>query len=122
MGLLDTLKSLATLSNGHFACNCSDCDAIRAASWKAMRARRVEGAPAETLGEILAESLHPNTSPILVQVNGKPVGSVRLAETATEEDARAAVAKDEAVQALTRGKTEKKFLYVPGRIIHVVVA
>ncbi|MGZ3473173.1 MAG: leucine--tRNA ligase [Polyangiales bacterium] len=57
-----------------------------------------------------------------VQVNGKVRSKVRLRRDATEADARAAIANDEAVLAWTKGKTEKKFLFVPGRIINVVVA
>ena len=57
-----------------------------------------------------------------VQVNGKVRSKVRLRRDATEADARAAIAGDEAVLAWTKGKTEKKFLFVPGRIINVVVA
>jgi leucyl-tRNA synthetase len=57
-----------------------------------------------------------------VQVNGKVRSKVRLRRDATEADARAAIADDEAVLAWTKGKTEKKFLFVPGRIINVVVA
>jgi leucyl-tRNA synthetase len=58
---------------------------------------------------------------IAVQVNGKVRSRVKLSKDATEADARAAVAGDEAVLAFTAGKAEKKFLYVPGRIINVVV-
>ena len=59
---------------------------------------------------------------IAVQVNGKVRSRVSLARDATEAAARAAIAGDEAVLTYTRGKTEKKFLYIPGRIINVVVA
>jgi leucyl-tRNA synthetase len=58
---------------------------------------------------------------IAVQVNGKVRSRVKLRKDASEADARAAVAGDEAVLAHTQGKTEKKFLYVPGRIINLVV-
>jgi leucyl-tRNA synthetase len=58
---------------------------------------------------------------IAVQVNGKVRSRVKLARTATEADARKAIAGDPAVAMHTEGKTEKKFLYVPGRIINVVV-
>jgi leucyl-tRNA synthetase len=56
-----------------------------------------------------------------VQVNGKVRSRVRLRKDATEADARAAVANDEAVLAFTRGKTEKKLVYVPGRILNFIV-
>jgi len=57
-----------------------------------------------------------------VQVNGKMRSKVRLRRDATEAEARAAIASDPAVLAHTQGKTEKKFVYVPGRILNIVVA
>ncbi|MBI2395360.1 MAG: leucine--tRNA ligase [Deltaproteobacteria bacterium] len=58
---------------------------------------------------------------IAVQVNGKVRSRVKLRRDATEADARAAVASDEAVLQHTRGKTEKKVIYVPGRILNFIV-
>ncbi len=58
---------------------------------------------------------------IAVQVNGKVRSRVKLRKDASEADARAAVASDEAVLAHTRGKTEKKLVYVPGRILNFIV-
>jgi leucyl-tRNA synthetase len=57
-----------------------------------------------------------------VQVNGKVRSRVKLRKDASEADARAAIAQDANVIAHTQGKTEKKFLYVPGKIINIVVA
>jgi leucyl-tRNA synthetase len=56
-----------------------------------------------------------------VQVNGKLRSKVKLRRDATEADVRAAIANDPNVLAHTQGKTEKKFVYVPGRIINLVV-
>jgi leucyl-tRNA synthetase len=56
-----------------------------------------------------------------VQINGKVRGRVVLARTATEEDARAAALAAEGVVAYTTGKAIKKFIYVPGKIINLVV-
>jgi leucyl-tRNA synthetase len=56
-----------------------------------------------------------------VQINGKVRGRVMLPRTATEEDARAAALSAEGVAAYTAGKSIKKFIYVPGKIINVVV-
>jgi leucyl-tRNA synthetase len=58
---------------------------------------------------------------IAVQVNGKVRSRVTLRRDASEADARAAVAHDEAVLAHTRGKAEKKLVYVPGRILNFIV-
>lgn len=56
-----------------------------------------------------------------VQINGKVRGRVVLSRTATEEDARAAALTAEGVGAYTTGKAIKKFIYVPGKIINLVV-
>jgi leucyl-tRNA synthetase len=58
---------------------------------------------------------------IAVQVNGKVRSRVRIRRDASEADVRAALAGDEAVLAHTRGKTEKKLVYVPGRIVNLIV-
>ncbi len=57
-----------------------------------------------------------------VQVNGKVRGRVTLARAASEADARAAALAAEGVGVYTDGKTIKKFIYVPGKIINLVVA
>ena len=54
-----------------------------------------------------------------VQVNGRTKGSIELADDATETDARLAVAADAVLGPITR--QEKKFLYVPGKVINVIV-
>jgi leucyl-tRNA synthetase len=56
-----------------------------------------------------------------VQVNGKVRGHVRLARAATEEDAKAAALAADGVKAFVEGKAIKKFVYVPGRIVNLVV-
>lgn len=56
-----------------------------------------------------------------VQVNGKVRGRVSLPRTAGEDDARAAALAAEGVGAHTAGKAVKKFIYVPGKIINLVV-
>jgi leucyl-tRNA synthetase len=57
-----------------------------------------------------------------VQVNGKVRGRVTLARAASEADARAAALAAEGVGVYTDGKSIKKFIYVPGKIINLVVA
>ena len=56
-----------------------------------------------------------------VQVNGKVRGRVVLARTATEEQAREAALAAEGISVHTAGKQVKKFIYVPARIINIVV-
>jgi leucyl-tRNA synthetase len=56
-----------------------------------------------------------------VQVNGKVRGRVTLPRAAGEDEARAAALAAEGVGAHTAGKAVKKFIYVPGKIINIVV-
>ena len=57
-----------------------------------------------------------------VQVNGKLRGVVSLAVDADEATARAAALAEPKVSAHVEGKTVKKFIYVAGKIINVIVA
>ncbi len=56
-----------------------------------------------------------------VQVNGKVRGRVRLAKDASEEVAREAAAAEPNVARFLENKTLKKLVYVPGRIINLIV-
>jgi leucyl-tRNA synthetase len=58
---------------------------------------------------------------LAVQVNGKVRGHVKLSRGASEGDARAAALEVPGVQQFTAGKQVKKFIYVPGKIVNVVV-
>ncbi|HEY6557393.1 MAG TPA: leucine--tRNA ligase [Polyangiaceae bacterium] len=58
---------------------------------------------------------------IPVQVNGKVRGRVELARDASEEIAREAALQDENVQKFVEGKSVRKFVYVPGRIVNLIV-
>ena len=58
---------------------------------------------------------------IAVQVNGKVRGKISLSPTATEDVARAAALADENVQKHIAGKAVRKLVYVPGRILNVIV-
>jgi leucyl-tRNA synthetase len=58
---------------------------------------------------------------IAVQVNGKVRGRITLARDADEATARAAALADAGVQPHVAGKTVKKLVYVPGRIVNVIV-
>jgi leucyl-tRNA synthetase len=56
-----------------------------------------------------------------VQVNGKVRGLVHLARDASEADARAAVLAAEEIAARLAGQAVRKFVYVPGKIVSLVV-
>lgn len=58
---------------------------------------------------------------LAVQVNGKVRSTVALAADASESEAREAVLRDGKVVAALGGKSVKKFIYVPGRIVNCVV-
>src|SRR5690606_3534115 len=58
---------------------------------------------------------------IPVQVNGKVRGRVELARQADEQVAREAALNDEAVQKFVEGKSLRKVVYVPGRILNLIV-
>jgi len=57
-----------------------------------------------------------------VQVNGKRRSEVQVAADAAPADVETMALSDPAVQAHTEGKTVKKVIVVPGRIVNIVVA
>ena len=82
-------------------------------------------------GESLAHEPWPTFDPALVkddvveigvQVNGKLRGVVQIAVNADEATARAAAFEDVKVKPFVDGKTVKKLVYVPGKIMNVIVA
>ena len=56
-----------------------------------------------------------------VQVNGKVRGKITVASEAATADIEAAALADEKVQAFLDGKTPKKVIVVPGRLVNLVV-
>jgi len=58
---------------------------------------------------------------IVVQVNGKLRGKVNVAAGAGEGEVKAAALADEKVLAHTDGKTVRKIVYVPGKLLNIVV-
>jgi leucyl-tRNA synthetase len=58
---------------------------------------------------------------IAVQVNGKVRGAVTVARDATEDVAREAALALENVQSHVAGKAVRKVVYVPGRILNIIV-
>jgi leucyl-tRNA synthetase len=54
-------------------------------------------------------------------VNGKVRGRVRLARDASEADARAAALAADGIAARLAGQTVRKFVYVPGQVVNLVV-
>jgi leucyl-tRNA synthetase len=58
---------------------------------------------------------------LVVQVNGKLRGHIRVPTTATRDHIEAIALKDEAVQRFVNGQTPKKVVVVPGRLVNIVV-
>lgn len=61
-----------------------------------------------------------DTVKIIFQVNGKYRGDAQLAVDASKDDAIAAAKANERVQAFIQGKSIKKEIYVPGKIVNIV--
>ena len=62
-----------------------------------------------------------DTMKVVVQVNGKLRGELLLAKTATEAEAKEAALALPKVQEFTTDKTIRKVIFVPGRILNLVV-
>ncbi|MEE9614526.1 MAG: leucine--tRNA ligase [Thermodesulfobacteriota bacterium] len=81
-------------------------------------------------GKALYETPWPSVDPaalvteevlIVVQINGKVRSRVNVPAGAERDTVESIVMKDEKVIEWTGGKTIKKFVYVPGRIVNMVV-
>jgi leucyl-tRNA synthetase len=58
---------------------------------------------------------------LVLQVNGKVRGRITMPANLTEDEAREVALESEAVQRYLGGKPAKKLIYVPGRLVNVVV-
>ena len=68
-----------------------------------------------------AAALAQEAVEVVVQVNGKLRGRVRVAAGADQATAFAAALEDEGVKKFVGGATPKKLIYVPGKLLNVVV-
>ncbi|KAK9681518.1 hypothetical protein RND81_10G007800 [Saponaria officinalis] len=57
-----------------------------------------------------------------VQVNGKTRGTIQVEETCSEDEAFSLASNDEKLSKYINGKTIKKKIFVPGKILNVIVA
>jgi leucyl-tRNA synthetase len=62
-----------------------------------------------------------DTIEIAVQVNGRLRGSVQVPVDAAQDVVEAAALAEEKVQSHISGKTVVKKIYVPGRLVNIVV-
>ncbi|KAK4259044.1 hypothetical protein QN277_005420 [Acacia crassicarpa] len=65
--------------------------------------------------------LKDSTIILPVQINGKTRGTIQVEETCTEEDAFELACKDEKLSKFLDGNPVKKRIYVPGKILNVVL-
>lgn len=79
----------------------------------------------------IADALWPDFDPkycedseieLAVQVNGKVRGRITLSKEASADDAQRLALQDAAVQKAMGGRGLKKFIYVPGKIINVILS
>jgi leucyl-tRNA synthetase len=56
-----------------------------------------------------------------VQINGKVRGTITVAKDASEEVARAAALAEARIAPHLEGKTVRKVIYVPGKILNLIV-
>ncbi|MFN0094106.1 MAG: leucine--tRNA ligase [Dehalococcoidia bacterium] len=68
-----------------------------------------------------ADAVREDTVEVVVQVNGKPRDKVLLAPGATEAEALAAALASPRVAQHTAGATPRRVVYVPGRLLNIVV-
>ena len=75
----------------------------------------------ETWPSFDESKLVKNEATIGVSINGKVRDSITLSKTATQEEAMNLALASEKVGKWTEGKTIRKVIYVPGRILNIVV-
>lgn len=56
-----------------------------------------------------------------VQINGKTRGTIEVEESCREEDAFRLASKEEKLSKYLDGKTVKKRIYVPGKILNIIL-
>lgn len=71
--------------------------------------------------EYIEAKLQKETVEIIIQVNGKLRSKMKIDISASEEEIKLSVLNDEKVQQYMAGKELRKFIYVPGKLVNVVV-
>ncbi|MQM13732.1 hypothetical protein Taro_046659 [Colocasia esculenta] len=75
----------------------------------------------ESFPEAKGEYLKDTSVVLPVQINGKTRGTVLVEESCSEEDAIKLASSDEKLSKYILGKAVKKTIYVPGRILNVIL-
>ena len=71
--------------------------------------------------DIDAALVEDDTVTLPIQVNGKRRSEISVARTASQDDVEALALADPALESFLDGKTVKKVIVVPGRIVNIVV-
>jgi len=74
----------------------------------------------EAWPEVDEEALVRDSIPIVVQVNGKRRAEISVSANASKEDCEAAAMADENVARNIEGKTVRKVIVVPGKLVNIV--
>jgi len=72
--------------------------------------------------EVIEEALHRDEVQMALQVNGKVRGQLHVPTSATKEEIEKLAMEDEAVLRWTEGKTIRKVIVVPGRLVNIAVS
>ena len=67
------------------------------------------------------KALQNDVERLVVQVNGKVRAQIEVPTGASQSEAQSAAQKDERVQKFTQGKPPKKVIFVPGKLLNLVV-
>ena len=73
------------------------------------------------LPQVEPKALEQDEIELVLQVNGKLRGALRVAANAERAAIEAAAVAHEAVQKLSQGAAPKKVVWVPGRLVNVVL-
>jgi len=71
--------------------------------------------------EVDERALQRDTVQMVVQVNGKLRGRIDVATRASSTDIEAAASAEESVQRHINGRTVRKIIVVPGKIVNIVL-
>jgi leucyl-tRNA synthetase len=72
--------------------------------------------------EVLPEALHRDRIELVLQVNGKVRGHIMVSADADRESVEQEALQDENVRKWTAGKTIRKIIVVPGRLVNIAVS
>jgi len=72
--------------------------------------------------EVIEEALHRDEVQMALQVNGKVRGQLQVPTSASKEEIEALAMSDESVLKWTEGKTIRKVIVVPGRLVNIAVS